>query len=59
MCTRCQGNSLTFDPGPSYYDNFKNLLRSQWPNCKPSLEPSGAEGTEIRSDGPGYMTKMA
>ena len=33
MSRRGQGHCLTFDPGLSWYDNLKRLLKSHWANC--------------------------
>ena len=60
MSRRGQGHCLTFDPGLSYYDNFKHLLKATGPIVtKAHLEPSGADGTKICSNHIVHMTNMA
>ena len=57
MSRRGQGHCLTFDPGLSYYDNFKHLLKVTGPNViKSHLEPPGADGTKICSNPIVHMT---
>ena len=60
MSRRGQGHCLTFDPGLSYYDNFKHLLKATGPIVtKSHLEPPGADGTKICSNPTVHMTNMA
>ena len=60
MSRKGQGHCLTFDPGLSYYDNFKHLLKATGPIVtKPHLEPPGADGTKIYSNPIVHMTNMA
>ena len=60
MSRRGQGHCLTFDPGLSYYDNFKHLLKATGPIVtKSHLEPPGADGTKICSNPIVHMTNMA
>ena len=60
MSRRGQGHCLTFDPGLSWYDNLKHLLKSHWPIVtKSHLEPPGADGTKICSNRIVHMTNMA
>ena len=60
MSRRGQGHCLTLDPGLSYYDSFKHLLKATGPTeTKSHLEPSGADGTKICSNPIVHMTNMA
>ena len=60
MSRRDQGHCLTFDPGLSYYDNFKHLLKATGPIVtKSHLEPPGADGTKLCSNPIVHMTNMA
>ena len=60
MSRRGQGHCLTFDPGLSYYDNFKHLLKATGPTVtKSHLEPPWADRTKICSNPIVHMTSMA
>ena len=51
VCTRGHGHSLTFDPGLSWCDNFKHLIKK--PLNQFNGEPVRAGGHFL--NGPGHM----
>ena len=60
MIKRGQGHSLTFDPGLSYFDNFKHLLKTTNPIVTTfHIETPGIEETKICSNHPGHIINMA
>ena len=59
MSRRGQSHCLTFNPGLSYYDTFKHILKSHWASCNQfHEEPPEAEGMKICSNSPGPITSM-
>ena len=60
LITRSQGHSLTFESGPSYYKDFKHLLKTTEQSVtRFDTERPGVEETKICLSHPSHMTNMA